>query len=339
MPGTLGRSRYTYPNLFCNPTGRIRLQYLHLPPPDAVYNQARLIYSQSEQLSMNTRRSFHMVCLTMMLASIIVPRAASQSSSAPGSLSVEDVLALSKAGVAEDVIITKIRMNGKAFDLNAAEIREIHKAGISDLIINVLLNPAYKPEPPAPAPTPSHTETETTPKAPPPPAPPAKHYPADDHASKVPPEPGVYHFPANLPVRIAVKVLLGMQEGAGLGKVVLKKPKTIAYLVGTTAETRIADPAPVFYLRLPEGKAIEDYVLVALDHKGDRRGLEMGPAGPKQADVRRQFDNLEVGANLFKLTVAKLAKGEYLFFQLGSAEPPKGIYGRGFDFGIDGSSK
>jgi hypothetical protein len=286
---------------------------------------------------MNTRRSFHMVCMTMMLASMAAPRAAAQSSGAPGSLTVEDVLALSKAGVAEDVIITKIRMNGKAFDLNAAEILEIKKAGISDLIINVLMNPAYKPEPPA-SPVPPG-RSETTPKAPPPPASPAKPYPADDHASKVPPEPSVYHFPASSPVKIAVKILLGMQEGAGLGKVVLKKPKTIAYLVGAAAETRIDDPAPVFYLRLPEGKAIEDYVLVALDHKGDRRELEMGPAGPKQADVRRQFDNLEVGPNLFKLTVAKLGKGEYLFFQLGSAEPPKGIYGRGFDFGIDGPHK
>ena len=32
--------------------------------------------------------------------------------------------------------------------------------------------------------------------------------------------------------------------------------------------------------------------------------------------------------------ITKLGMGEYLFFQLGSAEPPKGIYGKGFDFGI-----
>jgi hypothetical protein len=31
----------------------------------------------------------------------------------------------------------------------------------------------------------------------------------------------------------------------------------------------------------------------------------------------------------------KLTKGEYMFFLLGSAEPPKGSYGKGYDFGIE----
>ena len=99
---------------------------------------------------------------------------------------------------------------------------------------------------------------------------------------------------------------------------------------------------PVFYLRLGEGKAIEDVVLVVFDRKSDRREIEMGPAGPKpelRAEVMRQFDSLEVGPALFKLTTAKLAKGEYFFFQLGSAEPPKGSYGKGYDFGVDEPGK
>ena len=63
----------------------------------------------------------------------------------------------------------------------------------------------------------------------------------------------------------------------------------------------------------------------------------MGP-GPKQelkAAVMRQFDSIEVGPRLFKLTTSKLAKGEYLFFLIGSAEPPKGSEGKGYDFGIE----
>ena len=87
-----------------------------------------------------------------------------------------------------------------------------------------------------------------------------------------------------------------------------------------------------------EGKAIEEIVLIALERKSDRRELEMGPSGKKQefkAEAIRQFDSLEIGAQLFRITPAKLSTGEYLFFQIGSAEPPKGSYGKGFDFGIE----
>jgi hypothetical protein len=278
------------------------------------------------------------LCLAAMLASVAVPAARAQASKSSAPLSVEDVVGLSNSGVTEEVIITKIRMNGKAFDLSPAEIVELRKLGISDLIVNCLLDPAYTPKLPSPPPSPSRPDA---PGAPPPVAPPpAKHYPADDYASKVPPEPGLYRFPAEAPVSVDVKILLGTQEGAGLGKVLMKKGKTVAYLVGPAAKTRIKDKdaTPTFYMRLPEGKAIEEVVLVALDHKADRRELQMGPPGPKpelKADARRPFDSLQVGPNVYKLTTAKLAKGEYLFFQLGSAEPPKGSYGKGFDFGID----
>jgi hypothetical protein len=139
-------------------------------------------------------------------------------------------------------------------------------------------------------------------------------------------------------VKVDIKILLGTNEGAGLGKVLMKKGKVIAYLVGPASKTRITEPGPVFYMRLPEGKAIEEIVLVAFDRKSGRREIEMGPPGPKpelKAEAMRQFDSLEVGQALFKLTTAKLARGEYLFYQLGSAEPPKGSYGKGFDFGID----
>jgi hypothetical protein len=152
----------------------------------------------------------------------------------------------------------------------------------------------------------------------------------------------LYRFSGEQPVKIDIQVLLGTQEGAGLGKVLLKKGKVVAYLVGPAAKTRIKEPTPVFYIRLSEGKAIEEIVLVACDRKSTRRELELGPPGPKQVikpEARRPFDVVEVGPNLFKLTIGKLTKGEYLFFQLGSAEPPKGSLGKGFDFGIDIPSK
>lgn len=283
--------------------------------------------------------------LTLVLVALPGPMAQAQSPKGGESLTVEEVVKLSEAGFSEEVIVTRIKKNGKAFDLNAAELVELKKIGLSDAIIKYLLDPSqpYAPAPPPPPPAPSRTDASgTTPPATPPPAPPPKHYPADEHASKVPPEPGLYRFPTDVPVRVDIKILLGTNEGAGLGKVLLKKGKVIAYLVGPAAKTRIKEPAAVFYMRLPEGKAIEDVVLAACDRKSDRREIDMGPPGPKpqlKAEAMRQFDSLEVGQGLYKLTTARLVKGEYLFFQLGSAEPPKGSYGKGFDFGIDETRK
>ena len=47
------------------------------------------------------------------------------------------------------------------------------------------------------------------------------------------------------------------------------------------------------------------------------------------------FDQLEVGAKLFKVTPPSLEGGEYLFFLVGSAEPEKGSYGKAYDLGVD----
>jgi hypothetical protein len=255
---------------------------------------------------------------------------------AGGSLTVDDVVNLAKAGVADDVIVIRIRKNAKAFDLNADEILELRRKGVSDTVIKFLLDPAQPYPPPF-----SPVAKPDPPAAVAPPPAPAKHYPADNHASRVPPEPGLYRFPGDQPAKIDVRILLGVKSGAGLGKMLMKKDKIIGYLVGPAARTRMQDTSPVFYLRLPEGKAIEEIVLVAFDHKADRREIEMGPA-PKQefkAEALRQFDSLEVGPALFKLTPGKLTRGEYFFFQLGSAEPPKGSYGKGFDFGLDDPHK
>jgi hypothetical protein len=150
----------------------------------------------------------------------------------------------------------------------------------------------------------------------------------------VPAEPGLYRFPAEALLKIDVKLLLGSEAKGSL----LKKGKVVAYITGAAARTRIKEPSPVFYLRLPEGKAIEEIVLITLERKSNSREVEMGPSGKKQefkAEAIRQYDSLEIGPQLFKITPVKLAKGEYLFLQIGSAEPPKGSYGKGFDFGIE----
>jgi hypothetical protein len=289
---------------------------------------------------MTAERAIRLFLLSIALTIFAVRLPGAQNSGTANPMSLEDVVQLCRSGVSEDVIITKIKKNGKAFDLSTEELLELRKSGVSDNVIKFLLDPTPPYSPPAPPPPAPATEPAAIPKAPPP----VKQYPDDKLASHVPPEPGLYLFPDDAakkasddpPGKIEMKMLLGVKEGGGLGKVILQKPKTIAYLVGPASKTRITNPAPTFYLRLPDGKGIEEVVLLAFVDKGDRREIEMpGQKQELKASSMRQFDSLEVGAHLFKISTSRLTKGEYLFFLVGSAEPPKGNFGKGYDFGID----
>jgi hypothetical protein len=278
------------------------------------------------------------VALAVLFPLLLVPPSAAQPAPAGTPLSVEEVVKLSQSGVSEDVIVTKIKKNGRPFDLSADELLELRKAGVKDTVVKYLLDPSQPYTPPAPSPPPS-TVAPPAPVTPPAkPEPPSKKYPVDAYSARVPPEPGLYRFDQNAPVKTDIKMLLGENQGPGLGKVLLKKGKVTAYLVGPLARTRIAEAAPVFYIRLPEGKPIEELLLLTLDRKKDRREVDMGAPGPKpelKPETMKQFDALEVGPGVFRLSTSKLANAEYMFYLIGSAEPPKGNYGKGYDFGVD----
>jgi hypothetical protein len=272
------------------------------------------------------------VYILILLVLVLTGLCAGQQASNAQPLSVEEIVKLSKDGFSEDVIIAKIKKYGKPFDLNADEMGELRRLGVSENVIKTLIDPSQpyvpppKPEPPAAAPAPK-------------PAAPTKKYPSDAFAPRVPPEPGLYRFDRETPVPIDLKLFMGSKQGPGLGKVLMKKGRVMGYLAGSSARTRVKDVAAPFYLRMPDGKGVEEVVLVSLDQKKDRRELDMGPAAPKpelKPETIRQFDSLEVGAGLFRLTPAKpLDKGEYAFFLIGTAEPPKGNYGKGYDFGVE----
>jgi outer membrane lipoprotein SlyB len=55
-------------------------------------------------------------------------------------LGVADVKALARAGVSEDVIISQIRSSRTVYRLTAAEIIELHEAGVSQKIIEYMIN-------------------------------------------------------------------------------------------------------------------------------------------------------------------------------------------------------
>ena len=86
-------------------------------------------------------------------------------------LAIADVKALAQAGVSDDIIIAQIRNSHAVYHLSATEIIDLHNAGVSNRVINAMMNTAN-----------AGTTTTIVETAPPPaPAPPVVVRPAPDY--------------------------------------------------------------------------------------------------------------------------------------------------------------
>ena len=133
--------------------------------------------------------------------------------------------------------------------------------------------------------------------------------------------------------------------GGRLGHAVslhIKSVKEKAYLQGQHASV-FASSKPVIEIELPPNSSIDDYIVVLMDGKGDRRELEMasggGTVGQKsgiRSDRVMKISYEQIGGRLYKITVRdSLKRGEYILYRVGSADYEKGIFGRGYDFTVE----
>jgi len=120
----------------------------------------------------------------------------------------------------------------------------------------------------------------------------------------------------------------------------VKSVKEKAYLDGPHS-TIVASSSPVIEIDLPKTDTIDNYILVQMDGKGDRRELEVesrgGIVGGKngiRAEAIHKTYVTSLGGNKFQLGTDSLKKGEYLIYVVGSPDSIKGIYGRGYDFTV-----
>ena len=96
-------------------------------------------------------------------------------------------------------------------------------------------------------------------------------------------------------------------------------------------------------IELPPNYSIDDYIVVLMDGKGDRRELEMasggGAVGHKSGirSGRVMKTTYEpIGGGLHKITArSPLKPGEYILYIIGSADYEKGILGRAYDFTVE----
>jgi hypothetical protein len=143
---------------------------------------------------------------------------------------------------------------------------------------------------------------------------------------------------------VEVRTIGEQKVGGRLGHVVtlgIKSIKNKAYLQGQHASV-IASRNPVISVELPANENIDNYIVVEMDDKGDRREIEMGSIGGTvgekvgiRADRIVNTSVVPQGGRRFKITpVKEMKKGEYILYSVGSADFPHGIYGQGFDFTI-----
>jgi outer membrane lipoprotein SlyB len=83
-------------------------------------------------------------------------------------LSIADIKAMAKAGVADDVIISQIIGSHTVYHLSAADVIDLHNSSVSDRVVNYMINT------PSTATAPPPQTTTVVQAAPPPPAPPAE---------------------------------------------------------------------------------------------------------------------------------------------------------------------
>ena len=153
---------------------------------------------------------------------------------------------------------------------------------------------------------------------------------------KVPPEIGIYYLTSKGDfLSLNEKTVVPSNQP---GKIPLFKWHVVGSVVGAAAATRLAKGSATFYARLGEKASIDDLVLLMLDKSASRRDLDFGskPGKPVfRVDSVKPFESKGVSPGLFRIVVPPEARGEYLFYILGSADDKKGVLGKGYDFGAD----
>lgn len=261
-----------------------------------------------------------LACLAAIVFVIFVSSARSQD---PGKrLTNQDIIAMVKLGISDDVIIAKIRATGSAgegaaaFDTSVDGLKALKDGNVTDAVIKVMINPAPPPAPVVAAVAPMTIDP---------------NFP--------PPEVGVYWKDGPTFVLIQGRALDQTKVGGRAGSYFtdgMRNQHWDAYVFGPHSGNIVKERHPTFYLYVPDGSDALDYVLLVLNKKGDRREFQIGSFGGVtggKSGVKRDkvidFKAEHIGIRTYKLTIAQdLKPGEYAFFMgTGTSATMSGAHG------------
>ena len=118
---------------------------------------------------MKSLRKLHLALPLLILAAFLAGAASAdvegvkvaQAPGKPKPISTEDVVKMSKAGIPESVIISKIERSGTVFHLEVSDILALKKAGVSDKVIEAMVNTEISAGRPSTTPRGEPEEAET----------------------------------------------------------------------------------------------------------------------------------------------------------------------------------
>lgn len=267
-------------------------------------------------------------------------------------ITVDGIISLVEARLSEDLVIWRLRQEGKAFDLSPEEMIKLKKAGASDGLITVMMDPKAVIKPvrlPQPVPIPVTPQSPTSQGVPPTIASAGviSGQVASTDTSSLPQNPGVYYRREAQMVRLE-SVQKSQARSSSMMKSMIPgvSLRIIAIITGPSAGLRITNGRPVFYVvrsqieaqlvqqstygsdRPPEAQ------IVKLTPKNNQREIEVARAGGMAGNHGGYPQKSSTGMTVKKLSptvyeltpVAELENGEYLLsFLFLTAE---------FEFGI-----
>lgn len=245
-------------------------------------------------------------------------------------LTNETIVQLSKAGIAQSVIVSKIKASKCNFDTSTSELLRLKKEKVPDEIVNAMVQ-AMQPQP--------------TPQLP------APEVAADPNDPASPHPPGIYFIDENSskPMQIPASSVSKLKTGGILKSVAtfgVSRTNARIALTGVRAPTQIAACRPTFFIYLGQSNSFEggasgpqDFILAKPDVKKDSRELTVARMGFRAEigvpnEFMIPFKHEQISTGIFKLTLEEdLPGGEYGFLYSANVSP--GTLPRIFDFGIN----
>jgi hypothetical protein len=246
-------------------------------------------------------------------------------------LSNDSVISMVKGGLSEAVVLARIRSSPANFDTSTNSLLALKKAGVSDKVIEAMVNAprsgAAAPAAPTPAAPPAATSA-------PPPSVSASARSSAGAAAATLPRDSIYHLNGAKYTELQPQVVEIEISNAVFSQ------KSEVVLGGRRAEYRITDKQPQFYSYYAPTEAL--LVKLKPGEKKNDRNLKMGsggyhPYGGSSRQGIRSEDRIAVKSEreangFYRISPASpLPSGEYGFIVLSGATAG----GRMFDFGVD----
>ncbi len=300
-----------------------------------------------------------LLALLIMLTAGVTTFAQTHKSQSQKPMTVDDVIALIKAGLSDDVIIAQLKQRKHAYDLSPDQLIQLRNAKASDAVLKVMLNPeagqtqstgvvAQGPAAPQPvvvqspilAGLPIAKSSGATPA-------PGTTDTSNFNDPTAPHDSGIYVYttdhdghPLMTPLERAG--YQGAKTGGMFASAMtygIVKAKTRAVIPGPKAGIRVTDSPAVFYFYFDNkdaglGKTFfgvgnlsdpNQFGLINLEvHKANRETIigqysALGSSSGSDEKSMIPFRTERIRPGLYKVTVTELKSGEYCFMASGHA--------------------